>query len=460
MKSLAAAAGCGVLVLGLTACGGGGGGGGAGFPILPVTVPVAAPTTGVTVNGQAAVTDSSGAVALKSSDSVEVTASPDADWTSSAGTAGAVTLSNATITGAKWAATLVNTTTTDQSYTLGAKVKASAGETKNIVFKVAAPPQPYRVFNANGTQLTLALDLDHKTFTFTDSAGARVSTGTVAADASEAGTYIFQDSLTKALPYNNARFRVTADAVVGGYYFPKSVGATAFPYATFVASRKFVTAQADIAGVYNNVGVQNKPGAGTGGADLLTGGTEQVRITTGGAELLRCTTVLVRIDNCAPGSLTHYTVSAPDAAGNWTFTNAADATDKVVLAVARIGSENVLLGAGPDRVTAANSYFSVGIVEPGSWPSGTAYAAGYGGGWGKMQIDGASLMGTGTDFGGTSTTVNYTVMPAVSTQPVGVRQVDRGALPAVMFAVQSPQFYASLYGVNWFGGYLQIGLKP
>src|ERR1700712_4383176 len=114
MKWFALAAGVVAMVGSLAGCGGGGGGsGGGGFlPIAPVTpaAPAAVMTVSVSVNGASAVAASNGQYTVKPGDTVEITPSQSADWTTSTANASTVGLRNPNVTAAKWSAQIVNTT--------------------------------------------------------------------------------------------------------------------------------------------------------------------------------------------------------------------------------------------------------------------------------------------------------------------------------------------------------------
>lgn len=133
-------------------------------------------TINVTVNGAQATPDASGIYAVKPGDTVVVTPSQASSWTSTNGTASAITLRNPSISGSQWASQLVNTLTATALYT----VKASVGSTLSAtaIFSVAAADTrngSYKVFATNGTQQTLTLNVDTKTYEMRESATAAES---------------------------------------------------------------------------------------------------------------------------------------------------------------------------------------------------------------------------------------------------------------------------------------------
>lgn len=465
MRSLSRGACISALLLGLAACGGGGGGGGGGNASpaasgeVPATIP--APSTAILLNGGAAAPDGNGVIAVKPGDTIEVTASPEAVWSDNSAALGTITLLKTSITGSKWSAQLVNTKPAEQIFTVSAKLKSADSATKTLSFKVAAGDarnDTYRAFTGNGTEVKLALNFDIQTYGITDVAGARINSGTIVADTTQAGTYLFKDALTQSLPVNNARFRVGGDAIVGSYPFPAATSPTTFQSASFVAARSFVTSQADLAGTYNRIDISFTP---SGGLPSLASRVRQVQIGSGGTELLMCdeTVTISRLASCA-GSILHYTAAAAPVAGNWVFTNTANASDKLAFAIARVNGENIYLQAGTTVAPPATNVFGIGFPETSAWPASVSYGGDGQGGWSTYTFSASSFSGAGVTFSGTSATATYPFMATAPSQPAGLRVINQN--PAVFFALQSSKLVAMVGASNgmsaWYGGYLQLGL--
>ncbi|WP_431275079.1 hypothetical protein ACQ858_01365 [Variovorax ureilyticus] len=296
----------------------------------------------VTVNGAAAAADSAGQYAVKPGDTVEVTPSISADWSTTSSGSNDVTLRAAGASGSKWSAQMVNNTTAQATYTVTAKATSAASVSKDAVFKVAggnAQNGTYRVWATNGTQLQLALNFDTKTYDMTDPAGV-VSSDVFSADPGEAGTYVFK-SAKVTTAFNGARFRVTSDAVVGAYPFDDPQGTSAQLVQPFVASRAVLTTQADLDGVYTRLGMNYAPG-------LRDSQIRVVQLSAGGTVLQQCNDVAIHdIPSCTPANVATYTVT-PGTNNGWNYVNVANPADKAALTVAYVGGNGCC--CRPDRI--------------------------------------------------------------------------------------------------------------
>ena len=340
---------CGALALSalLAACGGGGGGGDGASTTNPsvgggsASVPAEAQLTiKVTVNGAQAAPDASGTYAVKPGDTVVVTPNQASSWTSTNGTASAITLRNPSISGSQWASQLVNTLTSTALYT----VKASVGTTlsASAVFSVAAADArngSYKVFATNGTQQTLTLNVDTKTYEMRENATTAES-GSISEDASATGTYVFGSSRITTVA-NTARFRFAQDTVVGAFPFTVTQAATtSYAVQPFVASRTLETSASALDGVYNRFGIDVAPAT-------ASSTISQFKISGSGTTLVRCAdNTIYRVDQCPALSLQSWTVSQGSSTGTWVMTEVANPSNYSTFGVARLGGEKIFLIAG------------------------------------------------------------------------------------------------------------------
>ncbi len=241
------------LAAGLAGCGDGGGGGGGGG------LPVAALTITVSVNGSAATADANGQFAVKPGDTVEITSSQGADWTTSGSNATAISLRNPNVSGIKWAAQILNATTGAVTYTVSAKASANPSLTKATVLNISAGDarnRTYRVYAASALQYQSTLDFNANVYTFVNLDGSAPVTDTFNTDSSEPGTFFFKTSRVTSVA-NMSRFRMATDAVVGAFPFvdPVATG-TVYAVKPFIGARNLVTSQAQLDGTYNRLGIQ------------------------------------------------------------------------------------------------------------------------------------------------------------------------------------------------------------
>lgn len=431
---------------GVAACGGGGGGGGGGA-FIPVQTQAQTMNLAVTVNGAAAAADSSGQYAVKPGDTVEVTPSISADWSTTSSGSNDVTLRAAAASGAKWSAQVVNNTTAQATYTVTAKATSAANVSKDAVFKVAggnAQNGTYRVWATNGSQLQLALNFDTRTYDMTDPAGV-VSSDVFSADPGEAGTYVFK-SAKVTTAFNGARFRVTSDAVVGAYPFADPQGTSAQPVQPFVASRAVLTAQADLDGVYTRLGMNYAPG-------LRDSQIRIVQLSAGGTVLQQCNDVAIHdIPSCTPANVTTYTVT-PGTNNGWNYVNVANPADKAALTVAYVGGQRVLLQAGPDQ-TGTQRIFRIGVVATGPITN-TARGGTTNGGWGSLGFNSSSVSWAVIKADGTAD--NQTLGLNLPGLPSGLQSA--GTVPNAYFVMQNSVLSVVVGARNNNGaGYMQFGL--
>ena len=450
----------------LGACGGGGGGGGGGGDSGTASSPsgsgsTSAPaetplTVKVSVNGTPATPDASGIYAVKPGDTVMVTPSQAASWTSTNGTASAITLRNPSISGSQWASQLVNTLTTTTLYT----VKASAGTTLSAttVFSVAAADArngSYELYGASGARLTLAVNFDIGTYAMADATGGgNAASGAFSAVAGESGSYVFAtDRITSAT--NTARFRVAGDTIVGAFPFVDSrqTSSNVHSVRPFVASRALITEQASLDGTYNRFVVTTATDGST------NSGISQMQITGGGTLMTFCANMTIYlIGNCPAGSQVQYSISAGSRPGLWARQSLTDPSEPIGgLAVARINGQNVYLSAGRSPGSTTNSGFQIGLPETGYWPTTVARGGSTEGTWGTSTVTATSYSRAVLWPDATANIQTATV--GMMGGPLGIR-VGRTPANAPYFLMQSSKLFAMIGArdVPATAGYLQLGL--
>lgn len=434
------------MLMGIFAGCGGGGGGGGGFPIISA----AALTTTVSINGAAASADSSGQYAVKPGDTVEITASSSSDWASTSAQAGAVTLRNPSVTPTKWAAQVVNTQTSQSTYTVTAKASANSALTKDTVLKVAGGDTrngEYTVFSTNGSQLKLALNFNTQTYDMTD-AGGGVASNVFAADTTEAGTFVFKSERIVS-PVNTARFRMAADTVVGSFPFTTAATPTAFAVQPFIASRALVTQQSALDGVYNRFGIQVN-------ATSRNSQIRQTVVTNAGTMMLSCSEIAIEaIANCPSGSLLRYTVSPGTNSWSWNLVNVADPTDKGAVSIAVVGGQNVYLAAGPN--TTGSNVFRIGLPETTAWTYSVARGADTNGTWGTLTLDATTGVSSLLKPDGTAGSIGYGLGNMGTLGPLGMR--GSGAPPNAYFLMQGVKLSVVVGAQGNNAGYIQLGLQ-
>lgn len=440
----------------LASCGGGGGGGG-GIGGIPGVAPKPALTTSVKINGQAATAQSADQYAVKPGDTVEITPSQSVAWTGSSSPAG-ITAKALASTATQWSAQLINETSSPATYTVTASAGAEAANTKSLQFMVAGADVrngSYKAFATNGTRQTLALDFDTRAYTWTDSNNA-VLAGTFAADANEAGTYVFQSArITTAA--NTARFRVNQDTVIGAFPFVVTQSATeVYAIQPFVASRALETQQAALDGVYNRFGIDVGPTAQS--SDI-----SQFEISGGGTKLVRCNAANnFRIELCPIAEQQTWQISPGSVSGMWTMVQTASPSNTANIALARIGDQKFFLIAGKSASDPRTAVFRIGVPESSAWPAGTGYGSATPGSWARVQVSASNTStrsGVATDGSAVQTANAFNAMGA--TQPNGMRSLPNASTGALYFAMQGAKIFAIIgandpaHGTN---GYLQINL--
>jgi hypothetical protein len=437
----------------LASCGGGGGGGGGGIAGF---VPPPALTASVKINGQAATAQSADQYAVKSGDTVEITPNQGVSWNGSSSPAG-IDANGLASTPVQWRAQLVNETSSPATYTVTAS-GVGAANAKSLQFVVAggdARNGSYSAFSTNGTRQTLALNFDTSAYTWTDSDNAMLS-GTFAADANEAGTYVFQSPRINTAA-NTARFHLNQDTVIGAFPFVVTQSATeTFSIQPFVASRALETQQASLDGIYNRFGIDVGPSAQS--SDI-----SQFQISGGGTTLVRCNDIgNFRIDLCPTGSLQTWQISPGSVSGMWTIVDTALPSNTANIALARIGNQKIFLIAGKSASDPHTAVFRIGVPESNAWPAGTGYGSATLGSWGRVQVSASNTStrnGVATD--GSAVQTFNTFDPMGASQPNGMRLLHNTATGATYFVMQGANIFAIVgsndpgHGTN---GYLQISL--
>jgi hypothetical protein len=409
----------------------------------------------VTINGAPAVANASGQFVTQPGDTVEITPSQNAEWTSTASDGAAVSLRNPSVSGTKWTAQILNGATAAATYTVSAKATANASLTKATVLNVAggdARNGTYRVYAASALQYLLTLDFNANLYTLANADGTEPTSDTFASDASEPGSYVFKSTRITSNT-NTARFRVTTDAVVGAFPFADPVATgTVYAVKPFLAARKLVTVAAELDGLYNRLGIQR-----TAASELSQ--ITQTQFSAGGTVYKLCNdSVIYNIANCPPSSLVTYSVATTDVPGVWLITNVADATDSGRFAMARIGDQNVYLSAGATLATPGRYVLRVGVQDTPTW---TTTAVGYGsstaGSWGRVNFTstGNTRNAVGTD--GTATAATNVFGNMAGTGPAGMRQISGGG--STYFATYNGKLFTIVGASNaTTGGYFQLNL--
>ncbi|HZX82389.1 MAG TPA: hypothetical protein VFF19_02405 [Reyranella sp.] len=412
-------------------------------------------TTTVTINGVAAVANASGQFVTQPGDTVEITPSQGADWTTTASDGASVSLRNPNISATKWTAQILNGATGAATYTVSAKATANASLTKATVLNVAggdARNGTYRVYAASALQYLLTLDFNANVYTLTHADGTEPTADTFASDASEPGTYVFKSARITSNT-NTSRFRVTTDAIVGAFPFTDPVATgTVYAVKPFLAARKLVTVAAELDGLYNRLGIQR-----TASSELSQ--ITQTQFSAGGTVYKLCNdSAISSIANCPPASLVTYSVATTDVPGVWLITNVADATDSGRFAMARIGDQNVYLSAGATPATPGRYVLRVGVQDTPLW---TTTAIGYGsstaGSWGRVNFTstGNTRNAVGTD--GTAAVATNVFSNMAGTGPAGMRQISGGG--GTYFATYNGKLFAIVGASNaTTGGYFQLSL--
>jgi hypothetical protein len=324
----------------------------------------------------------------------------------------------------------------------------------NLIDTGAAPDARngrYKVYAANGSRQTLALNLDSKRYEMTDEAGA-IASGSFAEDAAEPGTYVFDSSRIDS-PVNTARFRLAADTVVGSFPFALAqVAPVSYGVRPFVASRALVKAQAGLDGVYNRLGINLT-------ATTRDSSITQIQVTNGGTTLYLCNdSAIYRIDNCPAASVRTYTVSAGPSVDTWHIVNVSNPSDSGNFAIARIGEENIYLSAGVSPATPTTSVFRIGLPERATWPTVTALGGASNGSWGSTSIGASSYTRTQALPDGTSATLNASLASTGTIGPLNLRGASFSG-SSFHFASQSAKLFAMVGSRNpATAGALEIGL--
>lgn len=443
---------CLAALAGLTACGGGGGGGDGGA-VTPVTPP--ALTTTVKINGTAAVADANGQFATQAGDTVEITPSEAAQWSSSG--ASTITLLNPGTTATKWSAQILNASATAGTYTVSATTTASPARTKATVLAVAAGDArngTYRVYASNGLQYQLSLDFNLNRYTFTDQDGSHPVSDTFGTDASEPGSFFFKSDRAPST-VNVSRFRVTTDAVVGAFPFVEPLATTpTYAVKPFIAARKLITTAAELDGTYNLFGI-SREAAGNGSA------ITQTSLSAGGTVFKLCNSMQIySIADCPSGVTLTYSVEPTDVSGVWRMVNVANANDTSRFVVARIGNQNVYLSGGASNAIAGRYVMRIGVQDTPVWNVATGYGGSTGGSWGKVNLTATGNTREVVAADGSTSMSTNTYVGLGLTGPAGLRFVANSAPNAGYFAIYNTKLLVLVGGAapSTTAGYLQINL--
>jgi hypothetical protein len=404
-------------------------------------------TATVSVNGSTATAGTDGQYAVKPGDAVEIVPSQAADWTGS-GSDAAVTLRNATTTPTKWTARIANAKPQSFTYTASAKATANASLTKDIVLKVAAGDArngEYRVYATSGTQLKLRMDFDFRAYDMVAGDGTTLS-DEFSAVADEPGTFAFKSSRVSTVA-NIARFRIATDAVIGAFPFDDAFVAGTYSIRPFIAVRKLVTQQADLAGVYNRVGIQHYRASPSSSSIL------QMQVLAGGTQLLMCNSqIIYSVPNCT-GLLNTYTVTASNEAGIWNIVNVANPADGGRMVIADVGGEHMYLSAGTS--TTDTVVWRIGVTDAPAWNAATAYGGSTTQDWGKtVMTQNDYVRSVLNPDGTTGSTTSYVNLNGL-TGPAGLRSISLSG--NTYFGVRNSKVFAAVGAANLTtGGYVLL----
>ena len=449
MRLLISLACVAALAAGLAGCGGGGGGGGGGG------FPVAALTTTVSINGSAATADANGQFAVKPGDTVEITSSLGADWTTSGSNATAVSLRNPNVSASKWAAQILNGTAGAVTYTVSAKASANPSLTKATVLSISAGDArnaTYRVYATNALQYQLTLDFNANVYTIVNQDGTAPVTDTFSTDSSEPGSFFFKTSRVTSTA-NMSRFRMTTDAVVGAFPFVDPVAAgTVYAVKPFIGARNLVTSQAQLDGTYNRLGIQR-----TAASELSQ--ITQTELSAGGTVFKLCaSSTIYSIANCPLGTVSTYTVAATEIPGVWQIANVANPADAGRFAMARIGNQNVYLSAGAVPSTPGLYVWRLGVQDTPVWAAATGHGGSTKGNWGTTNMTAAGNTRSVINPDGTTGAIANVFGDMGLMGPAGMRQFPDGTGSAY-FATYNTKLFTLVGASNaTTGGYVQLNL--
>ena len=433
------------LCAGLAACGGGGGGGGGGESAPPPL------TATVSVNGSTATPGTDGQYAVKPGDAVEIVPSQAADWTGS-GSDPAVTLRSATTTPTRWTARILNAKPQTLTYTASAKASANASLTRDIVLKIApgdARNGEYRVYATSGLQLKLRLDFDIHAYDMISGDGTTLS-DEFSAVADEPGTFAFKSSRLWMVT-DIVRFRVVPDAVIGTFPFDDAFVVGPTPIRPFIAVRKLVTQQADLAGVYNRVGVQHYRNSPSRSSIL------QMQVPAGGRQLLMCNSLAIySIANCT-GNIVTYTVTASDEAGVWNIVNVANANDGGRMVIADVGGSHIYLSAGKPAAQPDTAVWRIGVADAPDWNAAIAYGGSTVPDWGKITMTQNDYVRAILRPDGPAGSATSAVNTNGPNGPAGLRAITPQGDSNIYFGVRNSKVFAVVGASNdTTGGYVMI----
>lgn len=277
----------------------------------------------------------------------------------------------------------------------------------------------YAVFASNGRPYTLSLDFNAMSYRMV---GSQVNVaGTLTHDADGVG-YVFGYTGT-------ARFRMSADLVVGGFDFNLADSKHLYDHGVrpFVAARTFSTDVAALAGrSFNLLGVNLRRN------EIL----ESVVLpsTFGTGTLQSCAApVPVRVDQCPAQYLLTYalTTVGSDITG-------VDATteDEIHFRLAQSGSALILLRA-EDAADATGRHFRVGLAETTGLAGGSFATSSTRAAWGTMTLTDAHYAYAATTTAGTLIDETADLTPLSSVAPTGLRRGNRSTDAAAIFLAQN-----------------------
>jgi hypothetical protein len=338
-------------------------------------------------------------------------------------------------------------------FTVTAKASDNSALTKDTVFNVSgadARNGTYKVFASNGTKQTLALNFDTMSYVMTDEAGVASADG-IEVDLSQTGTYLFRSARNEVNKVITTRFRITDDTVVGAFQFRAAKVPGSYAIQPFVASRRLVTDQNEIDGMYNRLGINLQ-------AASRASNIRQALVASHGTVFQLCDDATKALADCLPPAAPiNYTVSPGTEPGVWNIVNVADPADTGAFSIARVAGQNVYLSAGTNPKAPNDDVFRVGLNESAAWPVTTSSGADTDGGWGTADY-------TATDYRALLLRPDLTsraLAGLLSPARVGIQGMRKFTDPsAANFVAMQNGTLTVVVGENLgtADGYLQIGL--
>lgn len=362
----------------------------------------------------------------------------------------------------------INSTGTDRyfatqngvlSVIVGARNPGTQGYIQIGLFKDNGGVDPrsgsYRAFSVQRKDVKLTLDFDAGTYQM-DESFSNASAGTFSTDPADPGSYVFSSPRIGTV-LNTARFRITEDAIVGG--FPFYAGALAIPryqVQPFIAVRSLVTSPSDLPGSYDLM-VAGMPTAVA--PPYFSSSMARLVIAADGhrAQVCKLAPVTTCVDEATPGA---YVVAASST--SW-YLFSGDGIMLTPFHIANVGTRKVLLafdleryGGGSD--SEIGSYLMLGIRQPtassSTWLGNSVHSYSGAGELGSLLTSPTSYGGTYKKADGTTGPFALTLGPVTNNERVKIG-TDTAGTPYL--AINDGRFVFAMPS-NGDGSKLHIGL--